>query len=98
MAVGSSINQLCGHAYFAAGTPDAAFEDVSNAKRASDFAQITLRASGVTHDAGARNDLEVCHFGQSCKNVILHPIGKECVLVIRAEVIERQHGDALLGD
>jgi hypothetical protein len=45
----------------------------------------------ILHDAGAADHFEIGHFCQLGQNVVLHAIGKECVLFFVAKIFKRQH-------
>src|SRR5262249_34906638 len=76
---------------------DAAFQNIGDPKRFSDFAKI-LRTflSAVSHHAGAANDAKVLDSRECSQNVVLNSVRKESVLRLIAHVFKRQNGNTLL--
>ena len=59
MRVIARIDQLCAHPHFATCTSHTSFQDVGNAQRLRDIAQVSLRARRIGPHARSRDDLQV---------------------------------------
>src|SRR5207244_4566438 len=68
-----------------------------NAELLGDLAQIARDSALVLHHRCAADDFEVGNLSKVGKNLILYTISEISVLFIIAQVLERQHGDALFG-
>ena len=64
----------------------------SDAELLCDVRQI-FRCAFKALGGGARDDFQVCHLGQSRQDFVLHAFGKERVVGIAAEIVERQYRD-----
>src|SRR6266446_996338 len=90
------IDYLGAYVYASARTLHAAFYHVGHAERLGDVAQVALSTTFVLHHRCAADDFEVGNPSEVGKNLILYTISEISVLFIVAQVLERQHGDALL--
>src|SRR5207253_1718308 len=68
-----------------------------NTELLGDLAQIAHDSALVLHHRCAADDFEVGNLSKVGKNLILYTISEVSVLFIIAQVLEGQHGDALLG-
>jgi hypothetical protein len=95
MCIRACIDELGGHADAVSGALDAAFEDVRHFQRLRDLGEVTLLDLFVLHHARAADDLEVGHLRQRRQNFVLHAISEERVLLVFAQILERQDGNRL---
>ncbi len=84
------VDQLRVHPHFAAHALHAAFQQIRDAKLLTDLSQIARRAAPVLEDRSAADDLQIRDFCQISENLILHAIREVGVLLVVAEVFERQ--------
>ncbi len=96
VGVGPGIDQLGVHPHPVPGAAHRAFENVRDAERFPDLAQVA-DAAPVLLDRGAADHLQVGDARQAGENVVMHAIGKKGVLAVIAQVFKRQHRDAFLG-
>src|ERR1039457_5989836 len=59
-----------------------------------DLTQIPSNPALVLHHARVAYHFQVRDFGEISQNFVLHSISKICVLLVRTQVFEWQHGDA----
>src|SRR5437773_10376818 len=94
MSVGPGIDQLSIYADAIAGAADGSFQNVCHTKGNTDFAQVSVPAA-VLSDGSSARDFQVCDLGQIRKNIVLNSISEVCVLLVIAEILKRQYGNAL---
>src|SRR6266513_1184056 len=73
----------------------AAFENVRNTQVPRDLGQIFRRAF-VMRRRSARDYSQAADLGKGSDNFILNALREECVLLIRAQIVERQNRDAFV--
>jgi hypothetical protein len=81
-------------AHLSVSTPHASFENIAHPQLLPDLTEISIRAGNIIRDARARDDLEIGEFGERGQNVLLHPLGEKRILLVGAEIGEREHGNA----
>jgi len=69
----------------------ASFQHVGDTQRITDLPRVLLAA--ILHDAGAADHLEVGDFRQFDQDIVLDAVGKECVLLLIAQIFEWQNRD-----
>ncbi len=95
MITGLGLDQLRRHPDAVAGFPQAAFEDVADAKLPPNLLHIDCVA--LVGEAGIPGDHEQRWVaGQRGDDVLGDPIGEELLLGVVAHVGEREHGDRRL--
>jgi hypothetical protein len=67
---------------------------VRDLQRFSDLPNVACCSRRILHHAGTADDFEIANFCQFCQEIVLNTIGKERVLSVMAQVLQRQHGDA----
>src|ERR1051325_300972 len=72
----------------------ASFHDVLNTELLCDLAQVSARARVILRRS-VRNYLEIADLGKPGENFLLYSVGEICVLRIGAEILKRQHGEAV---
>src|SRR6266513_873925 len=77
-----------------AGSADAALKHMRYTQIISDLTEISFAA--VIHHAGPADHLEIGDFCQLGQNVVLHAIGKVCVLFLIAQIFKWQNGDSVV--
>jgi len=97
MPIMQRIDQLHVYEDAISSPPDAAFEDIGHTQRATDVAQIPIRAA-ILHDRGATDYFEVADLGQARQDIVLNPIGEERIRLVFTQIFERQNRDAFLGN
>ena len=97
MSVRAHFYQLGRDAHLSPSAPHASFENISNPQLLPDLAQIPMRTGDITRDARARDDLEIGELGERRQNVVLHSLGEKGILLVVAEIDEREHGNAFFG-
>ena len=75
----------------------ASLQHVDHAERLRNLRQIAFGRAAVGHHRGAADYLQVVDFRQARQDVVLDSVGKKRVLLVVAEIFERQNGDALFG-
>ncbi len=96
MRVGARIDQLRVDSHLVPRPLHTTLEQMRHAQLLPDLAQVARRVALVIHHRGAADHFQVGEFGQSGQDLILHAVGEEGVVFIAAEIVEGQHGDALL--
>ncbi len=79
------------------GAPHRSFQNVRHAQRLTDFAQIA-RARFVLPHRSAADDFQVGDLGQVREDIILDAVREILVLLIVAQIFERQDRDAFFRD
>ena len=51
----------------------------------------------ILHHRGPADHFQVCNPNEIVQNLILHPSRKVSVFFVRTNILERQHGDTVLG-
>ncbi len=92
MRVIVGLDQLHVDVHPVAGLLHAAFEHIAYAQLARDLRQI-FRSAAIARGGSARNDAEPANSRKRGDDFILNTLRKKCVLLVRAEVLERQHCD-----
>src|SRR5437762_1962345 len=98
MRVIACIDQLRINAHAIGCALHAALEHMRHSKLFADFAQIAFYAALIMHHARAADHLQVGDLRQVSEYFVLHTIGEIGVLLLVAEVFERQYRDAFLGN
>ena len=93
--VGRRVDQLRGDPHARSEPLHASLENVADAERGANLAQVAAIAVLVLPDRLATDDLELGDAGKFGEEFVLHPAGKEGVVRLGAEVLERQHGNTL---
>src|SRR5438477_385874 len=98
MRVIACIDQLRINAHAIGCALHAALEHMRHSKLFADFAQIAFYAALIMHHARAADHLQVGDLRQVSEYFVLHTIGEIGVLLLVAEILERQYRDAFLGN
>jgi hypothetical protein len=98
LRVASRIDQVRDDAQSTVRALDGSFEKISNSELLTDFWSIAFEVAPVLLHAGVANHFQVGHFREIGQNLILHAVGEEGVILISAQVVERQDRDALFRD
>ena len=93
MRIVSRPDQLHVHAHRVAAFLHVPFEDVGDAKLPADFRQVSWRTF-VELRGSARDHFEIGNLGQARQDFVLDAVGEVGVILICAQIFERQHGDA----
>ena len=94
MRIVGGFDQLHVHPHRVAALLHAAFQDVRHAKLAGDLGQVFRRAL-VMLGRGARDHLQIGDLRQAGQDFVLDAVGKVGVLLVAAQVLERQDRDAI---
>ena len=92
VGVGPRIDELGIHPDAIAGASHRAFEDMRDAERFADLAQVA-RAGAILLHRSAADHFQVGDPRQTGENVVVHAFSKESVLAIVAQVFKRKNGD-----
>ena len=95
--VGAGVDQLRVNPYAIARALDAAFEQTGDAKLLADLTRVPGAAGFVEIRRGAADHFQVGNFREIRKDLVLDAGCEIRIFGIRAEILEGQHGDALLG-
>src|ERR1041385_3434992 len=76
---------------------DAAFDHVANAQLLRDFLEVAPRAALILHRRCAADHFHILDFGEVREQLVLYAIREKRVLLIFAQILQRQHGDAFVG-
>src|SRR5579864_969452 len=96
MPILQSVDQL--HVYYnsLAFAADASLQNVGHTEQLSNFTQAMRRRIAKLHDRRTTNHAHSADLRERGQNVVLNSVGEECVLLVVAKILERQHGDAFL--
>jgi hypothetical protein len=92
------IYQLRIHSYLIGCALHAAFEQVRNSELLADVAQVPRRSALILQNRAAADYFEVGNFRQVSENFVLHAVSEIGVFLFAAQVLKRQHGNALIHD
>src|SRR5205814_1837508 len=95
MRVGLRLNELDVNVHAVACLLHAAFENVRNTQVSRDLGQIFRRAF-VMRRRSTRDYAQTADLGKGGDNFILNALCEECVLLVRAQIVERQNSDAFV--
>src|SRR6266404_1332360 len=95
MRVGLRLNELDVNVHAVACLLHAAFENVRNTQVSRDLGQIFRRAF-VMRRRSARDYAQTADLGKGGDNFILNALCEECVLFVRAQIVEWQNSDAFV--
>src|SRR5438132_9109297 len=98
MRIVTGINQLGVHTNAIGRALDTTFEQMNDAELLSDLAQVPRGSTLVLHDTRTADHLQVGDLRQVSEYFVLHTIGEIGVLLLVAEIFERQYGDAFFGN
>ena len=94
--IGAGVDQLGIDPHPVRLAPHGPFHHVGDAERFADLAQVPRPASVLAHGSAA-DHFQVRHLRQARKDVVLDAVGEIGVLLVVAEIFERQHRDAFSG-
>ena len=94
VVVARGIDQLYVDQHRVAGLLHAAFEDRGDAELQGDRLQV-VRMAGVFFRRRTRDDFQVADSGQLGQDHVLHAAGEVFIVLVAAEVLEREHRDGL---
>src|SRR6266487_6986346 len=95
MRVGVRLNELNVNVHAVARLLHTAFENIRNAQVSRDLGQI-FRCAFVMRRRSARNDSQAADLGKSGDDFILNALREKGVVFVRAQIVERQDGDAFV--
>src|SRR6266403_465843 len=95
MRVGLRLNELDVNVHAVACLLHAAFENIRNTQVSRDLGQIFRRAF-VMRRRSARDYSQPADLGKGGDNFILNALREKCVLLVRAQIVERQNRDAFV--
>src|SRR6266481_5024363 len=95
MRVGLCLNKLNVDVHAVACLLHAAFKNIRNTQVSRDLGQIFWRAL-VLRSRSAGDDPKSADLGKGGDNFVLNPLRKKCVLLVRAQIVERQDRDAFV--
>ena len=93
VGIGPRVDQLRIHPHPVARSAHRAFEDVGDAERFADLAQVARAGPVLLHGSPA-DHFQVRDPGEAGENVVVHAVGEECVLAVVTQVFKRKNGDA----
>ena len=76
---------------------DTAFDHIAHTQLLRDLFEVALVPLLYWHHGSAADHFQVLDLGKVREQLILHTIGKKRVLLIFAQVLQRQDGDAFVG-
>src|SRR4029077_18800470 len=94
MSIRQRIDQLHCHHNAITFAANAAFQNVSDPERLHNLSQTMHCSTSITHHAGATDHAQIFDPGQTRQDVVLDAVGKECVLLIVAEIFEWKNRNA----
>src|SRR4051812_22730987 len=94
MGVRLHFYELRGHPDLAALAADTSFENVRDPQFTSDFAKVSRWAGNVIRDTRARDHFQIGEFCECGQDVLLHALGKKCILLVAAKIREGEDGNA----
>src|SRR5712691_8295038 len=98
MSVFEGIDQLHIHDHFVTFAPDTAFQHIRHAQELADFAQSMRSRITKLHHRRPADHAKVADSRQARENVVLDAVREKRILFVVAEIRERQHRDAFLGN
>ncbi len=70
------------------------FDNMRDAELLPDLSKIAIARRFVAHHARAADHFEVGHFREIGQDFVLHAVGEVGILLVIAQIFERQHRDA----